>query len=386
MPGAARHHPEIVRVDADLGLFDRLAGWRDRLLSDPRFQRWAAAFPLTRGLARRRARTLFDLCAGFVYSQILFACVRLRLFEILATGPKNIDVLAGRMSLPVESALRLVEAAISLKLVERRGAERFGLATLGAALLGNAGVAAMIEHHDMLYSDLRDPVALLRGPDRQTALAAYWAYAGEGNPAALDSSATAPYSALMSASQPLIADDVLDAYPFGRHRCLLDVGGGEGVFLCAAGIRAPRLRLVLFDLPSVADRASERLAAAGLSDRAIAVGGDFLADPLPGGADVATLLRVLHDHDDASALAILRAVHRAISPGGTLVLAEPVLEASAAEPVGAAYFGFYLLAMGSGRPRTADELMRMASAAGFRDMRVLRNRRPLLARVITGRA
>ena len=43
-------------------------------------------FPLTRPIARRRARELFDLCAGFVYSQVLLACVRLRLFEILAEG------------------------------------------------------------------------------------------------------------------------------------------------------------------------------------------------------------------------------------------------------------------------------------------------------------
>ena len=43
--------------------------WRDRLLGDARFQRAAAAFPLTRPLARRRARDLFDLMAGFVYSR-----------------------------------------------------------------------------------------------------------------------------------------------------------------------------------------------------------------------------------------------------------------------------------------------------------------------------
>ncbi len=57
------------------------------LLRIPRFQRWAAASPLTRVVARRRAKALFDLCAGFVYSQILLACVRLRLFEILAARP-----------------------------------------------------------------------------------------------------------------------------------------------------------------------------------------------------------------------------------------------------------------------------------------------------------
>ena len=59
----------------------------------PRFQRWAAAFPLTRPIAQRRARALFDLCAGFVYAQVLLACVQLRLFEILAEGPQTVGSL-----------------------------------------------------------------------------------------------------------------------------------------------------------------------------------------------------------------------------------------------------------------------------------------------------
>ncbi len=55
---------------------------------------WAAAFPLTRPIARRRTRALFDLCAGFVYSQILLACVQLQLFDILAERPATAAALA----------------------------------------------------------------------------------------------------------------------------------------------------------------------------------------------------------------------------------------------------------------------------------------------------
>ncbi len=47
----------------------------------PDFQRFAGTFVLTRPIARRRAGALFDLCAGFVYSQILLACVRLAAFR-----------------------------------------------------------------------------------------------------------------------------------------------------------------------------------------------------------------------------------------------------------------------------------------------------------------
>jgi demethylspheroidene O-methyltransferase len=107
---------------------------------------------------------------------------------------------------------------------------------------------------------------------------------------------------------------------------------------------------------------------------------------LPTGADCCSLVRVIHDHDDGPALEILRAVRRALPPGGVLLLAEPMSDTPGAEPIGEAYFGFYLLAMGSGRPRTPDELMGMLKTAGFSDARLQRTRRPILTRLIVARA
>lgn len=357
---------------------DRCRDARDRLLASPRFQRWAAGFPPTRPVARRRAQALFDLCAGFVYSQVLLACVRLGVFEHLRDGPRTAADLARRMDLPPEGAERLLRAAASLRLLSRRGEGRYGLGPLGAALLGNPAVAAMVEHHALLYADLGDPVALLRGGRGGGALARYWPYAGSDRPGGLGAGEVSAYTALMAASQPMVAQEVLDAYPLDRHRRLLDVGGGDGAFLVAAGSRAPGLRLVSFDLPAVAERARARFEAAGLGGRAEAVGGDFLRDPLPAGADTVSLVRVLHDHDDAQALAVLRAIRRVLPPGGVLLVAEPMAGTPGAEPVGDAYFGFYLLAMGRGRPRRADEIAALLHTAGFGRVRRVPTRRPFL--------
>jgi demethylspheroidene O-methyltransferase len=358
--------------------------WRDRLLSSARFQRFAVAFPLTRPIARRRARALFDVVAGFVYSQVLFACVRLHLFEVLAAGPQTVAALAARLSLPEAAALRLLEAAASLRLAERHRDGRFGLGDLGAAMVANPGIGAMVEHHAMLYADLRDPVALLRGAAEDTALGAFWPYARAESPAAVDAGEAGPYTALMAASQALVADEVLDAYRIGRHRCVLDIGGGNGSFLRAVARRAPGLQLKLFDLPPVAALAQAQLAAAGLAAHADVTGGSFLTDALPTGADIATLVRVLHDHDDDAVLAILRAARRALPEDGVLLVAEPMAQTKGAEPVGA-YFAFYLLAMGSGRPRSPEALTALLEQAGFGQVRLLPTRRPLLARVMTAR-
>jgi demethylspheroidene O-methyltransferase len=374
-------------VNAGRSWSDRLLNLRDRLVGNPDFQRWAAASPLTRPIARRRARALFDLCAGFVYSQVLLACVRLRLFDVLRDGPLAQADLAARLNLPEPATVRLLSAALALRLVSRRAEGKFGLGALGAALVGNPGVGDMIRHHALLYGDLADPVALLRGEAGPTRLAAYWPYADATAAAAcgLGAEQVAGYSDLMAASQALVAEDVLDAYDLRRHRVLLDVGGGDGSFLAAVARRAPGLGLMLFDLPAVADRARARLAAAGLSDRARVVGGNAFVDALPAGADVVSMIRVVHDHDDAAALRLLRGARAALPPAGTLLLAEPMAETRGAEPVGA-YFAFYLLAMGSGRPRGEAELRALLAEAGFQRIRARSTRRPLLVRLLEARA
>lgn len=358
---------------------ERWLAWRNRLLASARFQQWATRFPLTRPVARRRARGLFDLVAGFTYSQILAACIQTGLLDLLAEGPLDSAAVAGRIDLPIEGAERLLRAAAALRLVERLGT-RWALGGDGAALRGNPGVAAMIAHHHLLYADLADPVALLRRGGGGGALSRHWHYArasGEG-----DAAAVGPYSALMAASQPLVAEQAIAAYRFDRHRRLLDVGGGEGAFLAAVGRRFLSLALGLFDLPAVVERARPRLDAAGLAARTSTYGGDFLRDALPPGYDLISLVRVLHDHDDGAAMALLRAVHAALPPGGTLFIAEPMARTAGAEAMGDAYFGLYLLAMGSGRPRSRDEIAAMLRTAGFSRVQKVKTAMPLTASIM----
>ena len=369
----------ISSISPDYGWRGRWIAWRNRTLASPRFQRFAVRFAPTRPIARRRAGKLFDLVAGFTYSQILAACIETGLLDLLAGGPLDTATVAARIDLPVDGAERLLRGAAALGLVEPLGAA-WALGSDGAALRGNRGIAEMVAHHRLLYADLADPVALLRRGGGGGVLSGLWHYAesaGQG-----DGAAVAAYSALMAASQPLVAEQAIAAYPFHRHRRLLDVGGGEGAFLTAVGAKVPGLDLALFDLPAVTERARARFDSAGLSGRTAVFGGDFLADPLPQGHDVISLIRVLHDHDDAPALTLLRTVHAALPPGGALFIAEPMARTPGAERAGDAYFGFYLLAMGSGRPRTPREIRALLKTAGFARSRTLATAMPLTIRAI----
>jgi demethylspheroidene O-methyltransferase len=368
---------------------DSLRRLRDRALASAKVRRAAAAFPLTRPIARRRAAALFDLCAGFVYSQVLQACVQLQLFESLAAGAQDAAALAARVQVPEASMRRLLDAAVALDLVDRRG-QRYGLGALGAVLVGEPGLQQMIRHHALLYADLADPLGLLRQRPAPTRIGQFWIYAGAAEASAGTESTevadrTRAYSRLMADTQRLIADEILAAYPFARHRRLLDIGGGDGAFVSAVAQHVPQLELQVLDLPAVADIARARFAREGLAQRATAIGGDFRAAPLPRGADVITLVRVAHDHDDAIVAALFAAARAALPDDGVLLVAEPMAGEGASARVADAYFGLYLLAMGQGRARKPAELGALLRAAGFARVAVKRTRIPLQTGLVIAR-
>jgi len=366
-------------------LSDRIYDWRNRLLANPSFQRRARRNPFMRSMARRRARALFDLCSGFVYSQILSTCVQLDLFELLREGPRTRDDISRAIGLERDACEVLMRSAMSLKLLQSRGDDSYGLGIHGAALLANPGVCKMIEHHTFLYRDLTDPVALLKREKDETMLSMFWDYAGAREQQSNDSLGTEPYTELMSASQAMVAEQIIDSYPLHAHQRLLDVGGGDGTFLRTVARAAPDLELMLFDLPPVADQARQRFAESSLDQQASCHGGSIFEDDLPEGADIISLVRIIHDHNDDAALAILKRCRKALPPGGTLLLAEPMGREKVGDPATDAYFGFYLHAMGRGRPRTIEELQELLSQAGFDRSTPTRTHLPMLTSLLVAR-
>jgi len=374
-------------------LADRIAALVDRCMTSAALYRWSVANPLTRWVTRRRARQVFDLMAGFVYSQVLLACVRLRILETVAERPRSLDELAQWTKLPPAGLQRLLQSALALGLLNLRSEGRYGLGPLGGPVAGHAGIRAMVEHHAVLYQDMQDPVAMLQGPVEPGAMAHYWPYSLDAEAKSAQAAQVAQaqaekyerYSNLMSASQPFVVDEILASYRFDDHRCVLDVGGGQGTFLSRLSSHATHLQLRLFDLPEVAALAQANFARQGLGQRAQAHPGSFLIDPLPRGADLVTLIRVAHDHPDADVRTLLAAIYQALPPGGTLLLSEPMAQEPGDAPQGDAYFHFYLLAMGAGRLRTPGELMAMMAEAGFGHLEVVPNHMPLQTQILIGR-
>jgi demethylspheroidene O-methyltransferase len=359
------------------------ADWRNRLIGSRRFRRWAAALPLTRRLARRDGERLFDLMAGFVYSQTLSACVELGLLQRLRAGPMHPADLAIPLGLAEDRAAALCQAAASIDLLERRRDGRFQLGRLGAAVVGVPGLEAMIRHHRMFYRDVTDPVGLLRG-ETETELARFWPYV-LGADAEIGGDAAGRYSELMATSQALVAEEILRSIRLDGVSHLMDVGGGTGAFLAAVADAYPGLRLTLFDLPAVTGAARPALAASGLDRRIALEAGNFRTDRLPGGADAISLVRVLYDHGDDTVAELLARVAAALPPGGRLIVAEPMSGGARPSRFGDAYFAFYTMAMRTGRVRSSARIAELLTAAGFVRIAFPRTLRPFVTGVVTAR-
>ncbi|MEM6594313.1 MAG: methyltransferase [Pseudomonadota bacterium] len=352
-----------------------------RLSASRGFQKWAARFPLTRGIVRREGEAIFDLLAGFCHSQVLMALVKLNVLQALLERPQNTRALAHRSAVPEPRMAVLLKAAAALSLVTQKRSAEWSLTQRGAALLGVPGLTEMIAHHNVLYRDLEDPVAFFRGT-KDTELATFWPYVFGG---AMDPAVAATYSDLMAQSQVLVAEDTLRAFSFSNTQVLMDVGGGSGAFLEAVGCAYPTLQMRLFDLPEVAPSARDRFAQAGMGARFEAWSGSFRTDPLPRGADTISLVRVLYDHADETVEALLAACFAALPSGGRLVVSEPMSGGDSPNRAGDAYFALYTLAMGTGKARSSREISDLCHAAGFGDIRRPKAPRPFVTQCVACR-
>ena len=143
-----------------------------------------------------------------------------------------------------------------------------------------------------------------------------------------------------------------------RVETVIDVGGGTGAMLAGLLRRHPHVRGVLVDLPGTVARAAVVLGDPAIADRVSIVAQSFF-DPLPAGASLYLLKKVLNDWPDDETVAILRRCAEAAIPLGRVVIlggispddAPPGLE------VETVLFG--------GRSNTLAEFRQLAHQAGL---------------------
>ena len=291
---------------------------RDRLLASPRFRRWAAALPADPAdrPAPRRARCSTSAPASSTrrccWPASGCACSTSwrdgpqTAAELVARGwPCRRRPPSGCCAPP--SSLACWSGAATAASGWGRWARRWS---------DNPGVAAMVEHHaHALRRPARPGGAAARRGRRDRARRATGPMPATARPGDLGRrSRSRAYTRADGGSQPLVAErgaGRLSAapapLPARRRRRRRHVPDR------APRPRAPHLRVDAVRSagrwPSGRERVSPPPAwRAGPRPSAAT----SWRDPLPTGRDIVSLVRVIHDHDDAAALTILRAARRAL--------------------------------------------------------------------------
>jgi hypothetical protein len=161
---------------------------------------------------------------------------------------------------------------------------------------------------------------------------------------------------------------MFDSYRLPEGNLVVDIGGADGSMICQFLAREPSRRGIVFDRPEVVPSAQKVLEDQGLAGRTEIMAGDFF-ESVPA-ADVYLLSYILHDWDDGSCTRILRNIAAAAVTGARAVLVEAVIPPGDA-PHLAKSTDLTMLAMMSGRERTAQEYETLLASAGLRLDRIV---------------
>jgi O-methyltransferase domain len=308
--------------------------------------------------AIRRLAQLSDL----VSPMAVRIAATLRLPDLVASGVTTAAALAERTGSNPGALRRLLRHLVAVEVLAQQG-EHFALTPLSEAMREGKG-----ENRGPLTLDVHSAVGRIQLAAVglldcvRTGVPAYQVVHGRGfwDDLAADPALGAGFDAFMgSGDQSAFAA----AYDWSAARHVVDVGGGTGARLIALLRAHPSLRGTLVELPGPAERAADRLAEAGLSERVVVLAQSFF-EPLPAGADVYVLSAILHDWPDAEATAILRHCAEAAGPEARVLVVEQVVDDADDVAMMTAFDLFMLICCG-GRERTLNEFRTLGSAAGL---------------------
>jgi SAM-dependent methyltransferase len=151
------------------------------------------------------------------------------------------------------------------------------------------------------------------------------------------------------------AERIADVLDFSRCGTLLDLGGGPGTYAVRFCLKNPRLKAVIYDLPTTRPVAEKILARFDLAGRIAFTAGDFMVDPIKGSYDLVWISQVLHSMDNEDAVRLLTKAAGVLAPSGRVFVQEFLLDDALDGPEHPALFGCNML-VGTERGKVYSEV------------------------------
>ncbi len=312
---------------------------------------------------------VLDLIFGRWRSQILYAGVKLGIFDALSREPTAEESIARQLGLDPAMSYRLLRALGSLGLVAEHRGRRFSLTETGGLLRSDHPQSlrgmTLLEEGPEHYALWKHLPAMARDGKQNAFVREFGRMAFDH--AAHDAAYGDVFDGAMSSyssAQTAWALEALDAWDFGSIGHLCDVGGGHGQMLCSFLAKYPHLSGTVLERPSVLENTRALWAAKlDVAERCRYVPGDMFVD-VPA-ADAYTMKMILHDWNDEECVQILRNIHRRASPAGHVFIVEHVIP-DVDTPHFAKLFDIHMMCWGTGQERTADEYAALLERADWK--------------------
>lgn len=315
---------------------------------------------------------LQDFALAYWTSAALMSAVDLGVFTAVARGCSTVDEVASAVDVSITNADRLIAVLRTMDLIHEVDGRLQNAPDAQRFLVeGERDFAGPWIHFTRPSWDRWGNLTEHLRSKEQSVLGMYEGFTVEG--ARRYHQAT--YSVGVGAGRRFARHVDLSA----KHK-LLDLGGGSGAYSIVAAQQYPALEAVVFDLPPVAEVAREFIAAAGVSDRVTAVGGDFTSDEFPAGCDVAVMASNLPQYSRELISLVVQKTFDALEPGGQMHLVGETLDDDRNGPIGAALWALNeALAGSTGVAHTNADCVGYFEAAGFSDIEVV----PFVAGTLT---
>lgn len=295
--------------------------------------------------------------------------VRLGIFDFLDRGPKTIPEIAAGTKSSERGVRLLLNALVGLEFITRDTQGRYALTEESAAFL----VSTRESFVGGLYRHISDQ--LLPPWQRLTDVVR----TGKPSKAVNQESTGAPFFAEFVADLfPLgyraaraMADAVVPALG-DRPFSVLDLAAGSGVWSIALAQKAPKATVTAVDWPAVLDVTRKTAAKHGVESRFRFVAGDLLQADFGTGHQVATLGHILHSEGEERSKKLLARTFAALAPGGTIAIAEWLVDDDRKGPPPGLVFAVNMLVnTEQGDTYSFNEIRRWLEAAGFTRARTL---------------
>lgn len=306
---------------------------------------------------------------GYVPPLILEAAIRNRVFDVLDAGPKTVAEVSAATGASTRGLTAIMNALVGLEFLARDDQGRYSLTPESATFLVSTKPGfqgGMIRHgsEDLI------PKWLRLGEIVKTGKPANSVNQEKAGAEFFQNFVTDIFPTSYPSAQALAKE--LNFGNAGEPVRVLDLAAGSGVWGIALAQSSPRVRVTAVDWAVVLPVTRRTVEKFHLSDRFSFVEGDLLTADFGKDHNVATLGHILHSEGEERSRKLLAKVHQALAPGGTIAIAEFLVNEDRRGPVNGLFFAVNMLVnTDNGDTYSFREISGWLQEAGFRDPRTV---------------